>query len=89
MIIYATGGGFGYVAGDITDIGNCTAWMTVKAAELATVSTWGNCTGTFAGLSIFSADDLQAERKNNTARENSGLDFVGKEGTEPGGKKID
>lgn len=88
MIVYATGGGFGYVAGTITDIGNCTAWMTVQAAKLATASPWGNCTGTFAGLSTFPADALQADGKNNTAKENSSLSFVGKESPEPGGEVL-
>lgn len=84
MINYATGGGFGYVSGEHTDIKNCNVRMTVTAATVLTGSPWGNDTGNFAGLSTQAAEELQAQAKNNTARENADLMFVGKNASEPG-----
>ena len=78
MMIFATGGGFGYVSGgSLTD---CRVGAGVTAASLMTQGINGNHTGRFVGMTpdTFTEDD----GKNNSAQSGD-YDFVGTKASEP------
>ena len=82
MMVYATGGGFGYVtANNDTTVMNCRALATVSPAQLQTTNVTVNATGRFAGMSPL---DLQEGAPNNCwARRDGSFEFVGEKKSEP------
>ena len=90
MMVYATGGGFGYVtANDATAVKNCRTLATVSEAQLQTENLYGNATGRFAGMSPL---DLQEGDSNNCRAHSGSFNFVGSTYSEPtptgGGEKL-
>ena len=91
MMVYATGGGFGYVtATDATAVKNCRALATVSETQLLTTNLYDNATGRFAGMSPL---DLQEGDSNNCRAHSGSFNFVGSTYSEPtptgGGKLTD
>ena len=81
MMVYATGGGFGYVtATDATAVKNCRALATVSETQLLTTNLYDNATGRFAGMSPL---DLQEGDSNNCRAHSGSFNFVGSPNSEP------
>lgn len=82
MLVFATGGGFGYVTGSST-LEDCRAFAGVTAAQLMTTNINCNHTGRFVGMT---SDDYKENENRNSAASSETLKFVGASNqTEPGG----
>ena len=81
MMVFATGGGFGYVSvSKEADLQYCRVGAGVTAASLSTSGIWGNHTGCFAGMT---PDDYAENTNGNWASASSIYNFVGHKETEP------
>ena len=81
MMVFATGGGFGYVSvSKEADLQYCRVGAGVTAASLSTSGIWGNHTGCFAGMT---PDDYAENTNGNWASASSIYKFVGHKETEP------